>query len=234
VAYSQVGIVNLALLRIGANVISAIDEGSANSTKAQAVWDYIFDEVLQAKVWRFAKIRYKMAVSTTSPLYAYKFAYPLPPDFLCLVKPKQSSSKGTNPVAYPVGYWYYIVDPTGYSRFFNYDPPVYPAGLPYVIEALPDTSQLCLLTDYDNSAQDLYINYIRKISDYSLCTPAFCNCLADRLSAELAIAITEDKQKAVAKMQDYKNSLNSAAAVNESYDYIEDEAGSSDWENAGR
>ena len=231
---SQVGIVNLALLRIGANIISAIDEGSANSIKAHAVWDYIFQEVLQARDWRFAKTRYKMSQSTEAPLYAYQFAYPLPSDFLRLVKPKESTSKGVNPVAYPLGYWYNIIDTSGYSRFFNYDPPVYPAGLPYVIEALPDTSVLCLFTDYDNTEQDLYINYIRLISDYTLCTPAFINCLANRLAAELAISITEDKEKAVNKMQDYKNSLNSAEAVNESLDYLDDEAGGQEWENAGR
>lgn len=233
-SYSQVGIVNLALMRIGANLITAIDENSANSIKALAVWDYVFDELMQARDWRFAKTRYKMAQSATSPLYAYQFAYPLPPDFLRLVKPKESTSKGVNPVAYPLGYWYNIIDTSGYSRFFNYDPPVYPAGLPYVIEALPDDGTLCLFTDYDNSVQDLYINYIRKISDYTLCTPAFVNCFANRLGAELATAITEDEKKSAAMMLRYKDSLNSAAAVNESLDYLDDEQGGTEWEDAGR
>lgn len=232
--YDQVGIVNLALLRLGANIISAMDDRTPNAIKANAVWTYLFDEVLQSRDWRFAKTRYKLAQSSTSPLYAYKFAYPLPPDFLRLVKPKQSASKGTNPVAYPVGYWYYIVDPTGYSRFFNYDPPVYPAGLPYIIESLPDDGTLCLLTDYDNAAQDLYVNYIRRIIDFNLCTPTFINCMADRLAAELAIAITEDTGKATLYMQKYRDSLVSAEVLNESLDYLEDENSSTSWEDAGR
>jgi hypothetical protein len=91
-----------------------------------------------------------------------------------------------------------------------------------------------LFTDYDNSAQDLFINYIRKISMYELCTPAFINCLANRLGAELAVAITEDKQKADGMMLKYRDSLNSAEAVNESLDYLDDEQGGTEWENAGR
>jgi hypothetical protein len=238
--YSQTGIVNLGLLRIGANIIADIDEGSANSIKAKAIWDYVFDELMQARDWRFAKTRAKLAKSSTSPLYAYQFAYPLPPDFLRLVKPKESSSRGINPVAYPSGYGYNFIDASGYSRFFNYDPPVYPSGLPYIIEALDvtdgqtTTTVQCLFTDYDNSAQDLCINYIRRIVEYTLCTPTFINCLANRIGAELAVPITEDKQKAAALMGEYKDSLNSAAAVNESLDYLDDEAGGQEWENAGR
>ena len=232
-AYDQVGIINIALLRIGANIITDVDDNTANAIKAKAVWDYIFDELMSVRDWRFAKIRAILQKSATVPGYAYQFAYPLPADFLRLTKTRQATSKGINPLVYSVGYWYPYIDPTGYSRYSNYDPPVFPAGMPYIIESLPDGT-LCLFTDYDNSTQDLYINYIQKITDYSKCTPTFINCLADRLGAELAIAITEDQNKVKLLYAKYSESLNSAEAVNESADYIEDESGSTDWENAGR
>ena len=235
-SYSQVGISNLALLRIGANVITTIADNTPNAKKVVAVWDYLFDEVLQARDWRFAKTRATLARSTVTPLYGYSFAYPLPADFLRLVKPHKPPSKGYNRVA-STGTW---PVPVGYHSNYDWDPPVFPTGFPYIIEAVDITSGestapvRCLLTDYDNTAQDLYINYIRRVSNYNLCTPAFVNCVADRLAAELAVPITEDKEKAAAKKQDYTDSLNSAESVNESLDYLEDEAGGSEWIDAGR
>jgi hypothetical protein len=233
--YTQVGIANLALLRIGANLLTTISDNTPNALKVVAVWDYLFDEVMQARDWRFAKTRYTMTVSTTSPLYAYEFAYPLPSDFLRLVKPHKPPSKGFNRLAsssWPA--------PIGYHSNYDWDPPVFPTGFPYVIEAVDitvgqvTTITPCLLTDYDNTAQDLLINYIRKVTNYALCTPAFVNCFADRLAAELAVPIKEDKGLSVKKQQDYRDSLNSAESVNESLDYLEDETQSSSWVDAGR
>lgn len=233
-AQSQTGIVNLALMRIGANIIVSIDENSTNAIKAKAVWDYCLYEVLQSHDWKFAKTRAKLTQSTTAPEYAYQFAYELPSDFLRLVRERHSTSKGINPVAYPAGVWYYSIDTTGYSRFYNFDPPVYPPGFPYVIETLPSTGVMVLLTDYDNTAYDLYVNYIKKVTDATKYTPAFCNCLANRLAQELAIPITEDKAKFDRMALMYKQSVYSAEAVNESTDYVMDETGSTEWENAGR
>jgi hypothetical protein len=224
--------VNVALLRIGANVVSASDDGSPNALRALAVWEYVRNEVLQAKDWRFAKIRYKMVVSATAPLYAYQYAYPLPADFLRLVKPRASSSRGLNPVT-SNQYWSSLINIAGESRKVDYDPPVYPDGLPYIIEALPDGT-LCLMSDYDNTNDDLHINYIRKVTSESLYTPAFKNCLIYRLAQELAVAVTENIHKAKEMERLYKDSLISAEAVNESLDYLADETGSMSWENAGR
>jgi hypothetical protein len=63
--------------------------------------------------------------------------------------------------------------------------------------------------------------------------PGFVNCLAYRLAGELALAITEDENKAKSMMQMYFTTLNSAAAQQEC-DYLQDEAGSQSWVQAGR
>jgi hypothetical protein len=52
---SQVNICNLALKRIGATAISAIDEAEKNAEHCNAFWDYILDEVLEDYSWNFAK-----------------------------------------------------------------------------------------------------------------------------------------------------------------------------------
>ena len=57
----QVGIINLAMIRIGADIISAIDENTPNAIKANAVWTYLFNEVIQARDWKFAKTRIALA-----------------------------------------------------------------------------------------------------------------------------------------------------------------------------
>ena len=48
-AYSDVGIANLALIRVGAKRITALTEDSEQAIVANAVWQYIRDEVLAAK-----------------------------------------------------------------------------------------------------------------------------------------------------------------------------------------
>lgn len=234
-AYDITGIVNLALLDIGADPIDDIENTNLpNAIKVKSVWEYIRDEVLSEIDWRFAKTRAKLAQHTIEPLYGYSYAYALPSDFLRLAKTRYQSSKGLNPLAYAGGYWYQLIDATGYPRNLNFDPPVYPPGYHYIIEAIPDTGIQCLLTDYDNSAYDLYINYIQKVSDATRYTAKFIQALAKRLAAQLAIAISEDRPKSATMMELYYLAISSAKALNESFDYVEDEAGSSAWKDAGR
>lgn len=56
--YSQAGISNVALGRIGARgQIVDVNENSPNAVKVLAVWDAVFQEVLSERDWRFAKTR---------------------------------------------------------------------------------------------------------------------------------------------------------------------------------
>jgi len=52
---TQVNICNLALKRLGAKEITAINDGSKNADHCSAFWDYILDEVLEDYSWNFAK-----------------------------------------------------------------------------------------------------------------------------------------------------------------------------------
>jgi hypothetical protein len=228
-AYNTVGVVNLGLLRIGANIIFDLSDKTPNAIKANAVFPYLLDEVLQAKDWRFAKTRVQLQKITDAPGYAYQYAYALPADFLRLVKPHKPPSIGRNLLAS-----FLFSDPVGYHSGVDWDPPVFPQGFAYIIETMPTDGGKYLLTNYNNSDVGLWINYIQQITDATKFTPAFINCLANRIAAELAIPITEDKQKSTGYMQEYRDSLQSAEAINESLDYLEDEAGGNEWKNAGR
>lgn len=52
---TQVDICNLALKRLGAETITAIDESTKNAEHCTVFWDYVLDEVLQDYSWQFAK-----------------------------------------------------------------------------------------------------------------------------------------------------------------------------------
>ena len=56
-AYTEVGVVNLALQRLGADRISALDDDTPQAEDANAAWEYVRDEVLEAGDWHFAKSR---------------------------------------------------------------------------------------------------------------------------------------------------------------------------------
>ncbi len=219
-AYSQTGIINMALGRIGVKRISAINEDSTPAIAANAVWEYIRDEVLQVKDWVFAKTRVALAQNTTEPISGYDYAYDLPTDFLRLVRDKKA-----DPAVYPTGAY-------GYSYTYG-DLVITGIKYSYIIETLP-IGTLCLFTDYDNSSDDLFITYIRKVTDPQKYTAAFINALAFRLAAELALQLTEGMTKYQAMMNLYPQALQSAEAVNQSGDWVEDETGNTDWEDAGR
>lgn len=240
--YSQASISNLALGRLGArNQIVDINENSPNAVKCLAVWDAVFQEVLSERDWKFAKTRVDLQLSPLKPLYAYRHAWALPADFLRFVRPHK------RPPDRHRFAWMWLWGPEGWGWYSRSDPPFWPQDTVYVIERLtpPITNPPCAcpcppqagkyaLTNYGGWYGPAKINYIQLITDYTQLMPGFVNCLANRLAMELSIGITEDKAKRQDLKDEYKESLNSAEAQNESSDYMEDESGSESWERAGR
>jgi hypothetical protein len=223
---------NVVLLRIGAKPITSITDASANAIKVNATWEYVRDEVLQLKNWKFAKSRIVLSASATAPIYEYDYAYPLPADYLRLVNRKPASMRQGVYTA-SNGYWGSLSSIQGTINGVNDESPVYPPGYPYIIEALP-SGVLCLMSNYDNAGEDMAINYIRRVTDVTLYPPGFKNCLIYRWAMELAISVTESLQKMQAMKTLFEEALKSSEVINESQDYVTDEVGNSSWENAGR
>jgi hypothetical protein len=242
-AYSQVSISNLALGRIGArNQIADINENSPNAVKCLAVWDAIFSEVLSERDWKFAKTRQQLALSPVTPLYTWKYAWALPADFLRFVRPRRKQVDRN---------WFWGYGPEGTGWYNRQDPPFWPSNHEYKVEVLtagwlvappadpvpyppPFPAGKYALTNYGGWDAPAAITYIQLITDYTQLMPGFVNCLANRLAMELAIGITEDKGKRDEMKEEYRDSLNSAEAQNESSDYVQDEDGSDSWVRAGR
>jgi hypothetical protein len=242
--YSQASIANLALGRIGARgTLVSLNDGTPNAVKVLAVWDAIFQEVLSERDWKFAKTRVQLQLSPVIPLYAYRHAWALPADLLRFVRPQQ------RPHGRHDSWWGW--GPEGEGWYRREDPPFWPFDTPYKIETLtagwaspltdpptpytpPFPAGRYALTDYGGHRGPAAITYIQLITDYSQLMPGFVNCLTARLAMELAIPVTEDKQKKKDMQEDYREALNSAEAQNECLDFSQDEAGSTSWVDAGR
>lgn len=128
--YSQTGIANLALGRIGARGgISDINENKPNAKKVLIVWDAIFQEVLSERDWKFAKTRTLLQLSPQIPLYAWKHAWAMPSDFLRFVRPQKRAQDRNN--------WLWLWGPEGEGWYRRDDPPFWPHGFPYKVETMP-------------------------------------------------------------------------------------------------
>ena len=82
-------IANMALVKLGANRISSITDGTVEANRVEAVFDQVLNEALTAgpeKGWKFAKTSIDISVDATAPAntkYAYRYA--LPNEFLRVV-----------------------------------------------------------------------------------------------------------------------------------------------------
>ena len=240
--YSQVGIANVALQRIGARgTIASLTEDSPNAIKVNVCWDTVFQEVMSERDWKFAKTRVALQQNANQPAGGYRYAYALPSDFLRLCRPREIPEERR--IADANRYWGQFE--LGHHR---HDIPVWPHEVnPYITETVlvppppngTPSYTTNLLTNYPHYAayadvKPIIINYIRLITDFTQLLPGFVNALAYRLAGELAPAITEDMQKAQSMMGMYLQTLNSAQAQQECDDYLQDESGSQTWLHAGR
>jgi hypothetical protein len=206
-AYSNVGIANMALYRLGAKSrLTSLTDGSPNAVNVNTIWEYIRDEVLAAVKPKFATVRAELAQGDTSGENTdmYEYAYPLPSDYLCL------------------------------ADDYKNDPAIYPDASPYVIEALEDGT-LALMTNYDSTTYGtLYLTYVRRVTDPAKYSPLFINAFTFRLAAELAFSIPASPGKFQAMYALYESAKKAAQGESRAQDYLADEKGSDSWVNAGR
>lgn len=109
-AYSEAGIVNLALYLLGSvGTISALNDGTPNAVRALVVYEYIRDEVLEAFPWKFSKARVELAADATAPACGYEYRYALPSDCLKILEITDDLSK-KNTIKYEVESGYVLTD----------------------------------------------------------------------------------------------------------------------------
>jgi len=86
-ATSNVSIANLALQKLGAASIAALNATPGSAADMSACFESIRDDELRKYRWKFAILRAVLAPHATAPAFTYRYAFPLPTDYLALIKP---------------------------------------------------------------------------------------------------------------------------------------------------
>ena len=81
-ATSNVSICNLALQKLGATRIVALDEASKNARECNACFEHLRDAELRTNKWKFTLSRTTLAPSAVTPDFYYTYGFPLPADCL--------------------------------------------------------------------------------------------------------------------------------------------------------
>src|SRR6185437_4149996 len=85
-AVSSVTIANRALQRLGATRISSLDQNHPNARSINAMYDTTRRRLLRLYAWGFSKMRASMAADATQTVYGELNRYPLPNNFVRLIR----------------------------------------------------------------------------------------------------------------------------------------------------
>lgn len=83
---SQIEICNKALTKVGATRITSLSDNSKQAKTLNAIYESTRDAELAAHPWTFAMARASLPASTTVPVFGWTKQFPLPPEYLRMVK----------------------------------------------------------------------------------------------------------------------------------------------------
>ena len=78
----ETDVANVALTLIGQPTITSRTDGSSTANTVDELFDEVRDDLLRSHPWNFATKRVKLAQSSTTPVFEFDFAYPLPADWI--------------------------------------------------------------------------------------------------------------------------------------------------------
>lgn len=90
---SETDIVNLALLKLGDEPITALTDDSTGAKVMNRLYAPERDALLQAHIWTFAKSRTSLGQINPSPAWGFAYQYQLPADYIRMVKMDDVSIK---------------------------------------------------------------------------------------------------------------------------------------------
>lgn len=89
---SQTGICNIALISIGMDPISSINDSDSKPARScLALWDATRDAMLEAAKWRCASKRAELSQLETTPDFDWDYEYQLPTDFIRMIATKDNT-----------------------------------------------------------------------------------------------------------------------------------------------
>lgn len=176
-----VSICNLALTRLGHSQITTIDEGTKGSGLCALHYPMARDAVLRAHPWNFAIRRATLALSAVTPNHEFDFKHALPSDPYCLKVIRTD--------------W----EATGFSGTAVYG---FPGQMGYATDMIPYRIEGRFLLCNEGTVK---IEYTARIEDPAEFDQLFVDVLAQRMAAEMGIALT-DNQSATKTMWDIYSS----------------------------
>ena len=177
---SETEICNLALIKYGDRLITSINDDSKEGRACKVLFPLMRDEMLYAHPWNFAMRRVDITGSiSTSPIFGYDYAYQLPPDCLRVWELYDPYTDST-----ATRIWY----SEGQLDKIN-----------VVTEETWEVERDQLLTDRE---EDIFIRYVIQVTESGYFNPAFSNCLATRLAAELAVKLAKSRSMRTELLQE--------------------------------
>jgi hypothetical protein len=82
-----IDIYNRALQKLGATRLTSISDTSRNALACNACYDTLRRSELEKNSWNFSIRRFQLAASATAPIFGRSNSFPLPPNFIKLLKP---------------------------------------------------------------------------------------------------------------------------------------------------
>lgn len=119
-------ICNKALIRLGADQISSLDDGTPTANLCKTLYAPLRDEVMTNSRWKFAKKLVQIGALSTAPAFKYNYAFQIPSDCL-LVRGVETDpwdvSEGqifcNDPGPINVEYTQQVTDPTQWDPTFG-------------------------------------------------------------------------------------------------------------------
>lgn len=166
-ATSETEVCNLALISLGHQTITSLDEGTPTADLCTLLYSQTRDSLLRSHPWNFAIKRSTLALSGTTPNHEFSYQHALPTDCLKVIRTNWEAD-GT--IAGSAIY--------GFPGIMGYNQ----VEIPYRIE---NGYLLCNETVAK-------IEYVAKITDVATFDPLFVRALSASMAMSMAMKLTDN------------------------------------------
>lgn len=197
---SQVSICNQALGWLGANLITSLNDDNREAQLCKTNYPDIRNAVLEEREWTFAVRRIELAPLVVEPIYGYTNQFLIPPNVIRILNVPDTRFGDTDDNLIGTGLG-------GRSE----GPDQQPQLGTFRVEGLEETTATgkVILANVDS----LFLRVIIVVTNIGLYTPMFIQCLAQRIAADLAIPLTQNRNLQRDMWTLYEQKLGRASAL---------------------
>jgi len=181
---SETDICNMSLDRIGHQTITSLDQGTKAADLCSRNYARVRDALLRSHPWNFAIKRATLALTATTPNHEFDYQHSLPSDCLKVIRTNWEADFTSGSAIY------------GFPGVHGYAG----SNVPYRIEGR-------YLVCNETTAK---IEYIAQITDTAQFDELFIDVLAQRLAAEIGMALMDNASAVKGLWDIYTQKLNEA------------------------